>query len=245
MTAKTLASRDAIQWHSDIASAFDSKYRGSPAFQERYALWTGLIDRFSARGDVVLDLGCGSGIFATYAAKRTAQVIALDGSDQMLVLATRKAEHERADNIRFVHSTLEEAPSLGLPLVDLLLCSSVLEYSGQLGHDLAFISSSLRRGGVLLVSMPNGQSLYRTLERWTYRLFGFPKYYGCVKTVTTEAAFKGMLAHHSLEVLDTHFYGAIGWFGRAMRMLGLTRYGDSLVVFACRKVESPPVPTPG
>ena len=245
MTVKTLASRDAIQWHSDIASAFDAKYRGSPAFRERYALWTALIDRFGARDHVVLDLGCGSGIFATYAAKRGAQVIALDGSDQMLALATRKAEQERLNNIRFVHSTLEEAPALGLPLVDLLLCSSVLEYSGRLDRDLHFISSSLKPGGVLLVSMPNAQSLYRRVERWAYRWFGVPRYYGCVKTITGETAFKGVLARHSLEVLDTRFYGAIGWFGGAMRMLGLARYADSLVVFACRKIERLPVPVPG
>lgn len=96
------------------ADRFDGFYRDekrAPFDRLAHAVFRrpGLARRFKATarilGDVagakILDVGCGSGIYAVYFAKRGAEVTGIDFSDPMLDLARRNAEEEGC-RIRFI-----------------------------------------------------------------------------------------------------------------------------------------------
>jgi SAM-dependent methyltransferase len=98
------------------AGRFDSFYRE----EEKRTLFQqmahvvfrkpGLVRRFQAtiealgdvRGKTVLDVGCGSGLYAIYFAQRGAEVTGLDFSANMIELAERNAKDEGC-TIRFLH----------------------------------------------------------------------------------------------------------------------------------------------
>lgn len=56
------------------------------------------------RSDIIVDLGCGAGVFAIEAAKVCSKVYAVDVSQSMLEYAKNKARNEEITNIEFYHS---------------------------------------------------------------------------------------------------------------------------------------------
>ncbi|HED36915.1 MAG TPA: class I SAM-dependent methyltransferase, partial [Ignavibacteria bacterium] len=67
--------KDAVDWHTKIASEFDEKYSNSKYFKERFIIWKRFIDKYSNHNYSVLDLGCGSGTFTFYLAEINRAVI--------------------------------------------------------------------------------------------------------------------------------------------------------------------------
>ena len=53
----------AIAFHDAIALEFNSKYRHSKAFRERFQVWTTLFDRYIPPATRVMDLGLRVGYF--------------------------------------------------------------------------------------------------------------------------------------------------------------------------------------
>lgn len=56
------------------------------------------------KGDILLEIGCGTGIFCIEAAKRCKKVIAIDVSNNMLQYAKNKASERGINNISFINS---------------------------------------------------------------------------------------------------------------------------------------------
>lgn len=79
-----MIARNAIDWHTDIDRNFDQKYTTSKNFRERYFIWTDIIDKYSNDKFLVLDIGCGSGVFSFYSAEKNKEVIGIDASKEML-----------------------------------------------------------------------------------------------------------------------------------------------------------------
>ena len=117
---------DAIAWHSSIAQDFDAKYAASPAFRERFAIWSALIERYVNPQSQVLDAGCGSGVFSAHAAKTAACVLGFDSSEAMVALVEGSAAPDNLGNCRFEVAAPEYLGVLGTRRFDLILCSSVL-----------------------------------------------------------------------------------------------------------------------
>jgi len=104
-----------------------------------------------ARGERILDVGCGPGFFCTELLEEVGEhgrVTGLDASPQMLALARRRcAERE---NIAFA-----EADATSLPVddasFDAALCVQVLEYVADYSKALAELHRAVRPGGRVLV----------------------------------------------------------------------------------------------
>ncbi len=197
---------DAIAFHSRGVETFDRRYRTARDFRERYNLWTHLIRNYSQPSGEVLDVGCGSGIFSFFSATYNRSVLGVDGSSEMIDCCLRKQARLGTGNVRFEQCRIEELPRLNIRPVDLLLCSSVLEYIDGLASSLAVLSSLLRPGGVMIASLPNKLSLYRMLERGLYRLTGRPAYLAHVKNSMTLQQFNAVAMQHRLVLLEARYY---------------------------------------
>jgi 2-polyprenyl-6-hydroxyphenyl methylase/3-demethylubiquinone-9 3-methyltransferase len=211
---------DAVGWHDQIASDFDAGYTRSPAFRERFSLWSDLIARHSKPDDSVLDAGCGSGVFSRVAARHAAKVIALDGSDAMIAIAEQGAASEGLCNITHRVGLLDDLAAWEPAQFDLILSSSVLEYVEDYQATLASLVRLLRPGGRLIISMPNADSHYRRLERIAFKLAGRPRYVAHLKSRSTPRKLKEILAKQGMEVLEARYFAEPPVPSAILRMLG-------------------------
>ncbi|MEZ0610041.1 class I SAM-dependent methyltransferase [Fibrella sp. WM1] len=221
---------DAVTYHSDIAQAFDERYRQSPDFQERYRVWSALLNRYLRPGDRLLDAGCGSGVFSLYAAQRGAIVTAIDGSAAMIDL-TRQAAQRAQLTICAEVDWLPFAHNRGA--FDVVLSSSVLEYVPDLPGTLHSLDQHVALGGLLIVSMPNRRSVYRKLERIVYWLTGRPAYLRHVLHYATPATLLRQLPAYQL--ISHRTYGGTNAYARLLRLCLPTHHADTLFVAVFRK----------
>jgi 2-polyprenyl-3-methyl-5-hydroxy-6-metoxy-1,4-benzoquinol methylase len=221
---------DAVGWHDQIASDFDAGYSRSPAFRERFALWSDLIARHAKPDDAVLDAGCGSGVFSRVAARHAAKVVALDGSGAMITIARQRAATEGLVNIRHQIGMLDELAGWDAASFDLILSSSVLEYVDDFPGVLANLLRLLRPGGRLIISMPNADSIYRRLERLAFRLTGMPRYLAHVKTRSTPTELGELFLREGVAPVETHYFAEPPLPGPLSSALGSNRHRKSLFV---------------
>jgi 2-polyprenyl-3-methyl-5-hydroxy-6-metoxy-1,4-benzoquinol methylase len=226
---------DAVSFHDRTAREFDDLYTRDERFRSRYRVWNGLLARYSRPGFRVLDVGCGSGTLSAFAAPMNGSVLGFDGSVAMVELAQAKCREAGLANTAFRVGRVEELPGLAGEPVDLLLCSSVLEYLAALDTALDALVAATRRGGVLLLSMPNGSSLYRKLEPLTFRLTGRPVIFPYVRSVLTPAGLARRLAARDCALEETAFYGAVPGWSAVCRALGRPAWSETLFVAAFRR----------
>ena len=119
---------------------------------------------------------CGSGVFSFLAAEHNAQVLGIDGSCEMIKLCEQRRVAKSLNRLSFLQKRIEEIPGLGFSPVELVLCSSVLEYVEDLDRGFAILSNLMSTTGTLIVSMPNRLSWYRKLEVLSYRCLRRPSY---------------------------------------------------------------------
>jgi len=228
---------DAIHWHGAIACDFEAAYTRSPRFKERLAVWSELIQRYSKIGGRVLDVGCGPGLLASIAADRAAAVLAFDASLEMVGLAQARVRSAGRHNVRVLQGFIGDPQLLGDQRFDLVVCSSVLEYINQLGAGLDWLVGALDPGGVLLVSLPNGGSLYRKVEGVIHRWIGRPAYYRHVRHVPTSERAGADLVVRGLRVEETRYYSPAPLLSRLARAAGRPELADTMFVLAARRVD--------
>src|SRR5262249_33694444 len=121
---------DAVQYFTSEANSFAASYRHAEDFQERFRIWTELIDRYARRAiaNSCIDIGCGPGMLSFYAAERGLETIGIDASAKMLELGESEKRRRRLDNLQFCQLALPFAGCSSLDPADIILCSSVLEY---------------------------------------------------------------------------------------------------------------------
>ena len=229
-----MTAKNAIDWHTQIATDFDRKYSSSKNFIERYAVWTEILEKYSDNSFHALDIGCGSGIFTFYLAEKNKTVVGLDASTEMLKICQKKLENAEVDNLAFINCNIE---SLGQRLdkkADIVVCSSVLEYLDDLDESLKIIIQSMNKNGLLIFSMPNKQSIYRKIEPLTYNLFGRPEYYKHVRNVCTQKEVENKLKKFNCSILENKYYGETPFLSKVFRKFGLSRYSDNLFITVAR-----------
>ena len=139
---------------------YESVWQGLPedpepwAWRRRRALLVG-----EARpGERVLDLGCGAGRFVAALRDAGADPVGVELAAAAIERARRNAP--RAD-LRLVE------PDGGLPLghgeIDLVWCSEVLEHVPETGAFLNEVRRVLKRGGRVLITVPDHGRLRRAL----------------------------------------------------------------------------------
>jgi ubiquinone/menaquinone biosynthesis C-methylase UbiE len=104
-------------------------------------------------GDVVLDLGSGSGTDALLAAHAAAEgrAIGVDMTDEQLAKARRLAEEAGIDNAEFRRGMIEE-PAVEAGSVDCVISNGVINLSPDKAAVFAAAAASLRPGGRLAIA---------------------------------------------------------------------------------------------
>ncbi|GAC1438994.1 MAG: hypothetical protein NVSMB51_16070 [Solirubrobacteraceae bacterium] len=159
-----------IEYFDAVAPAYARQAANDPSFVERSELYERLIARYGGNGQRAgaraLDLGCGTGVIARHLAGQGFATIGIDGSAGMIA-AGEKLQRDATKGLEFRQAELPLDESIVRELegsVQLLVCSSVIEYIEEDQRFLAHCERLLAPGGVALISFPNRASLYRRLE---------------------------------------------------------------------------------
>ena len=216
----TFQPKNAIDFHSETAVEFNEKYEISPQFQQRYEVWTTLLERYLKPEMKVLDAGCGSGIFSIYLALKKCIVVGVDGSEKMIELCKK---HSQAKNleISFQQSTLPFENIDDFSKQDVILCSSVLEYIVEYEIVIQQFKELLNPEGILVISMPNKDSWYRKIEKYIFKLTGKPPYYHFIQHIFTEKCFTKRLKHFGFELREITYYPNNTIFSRLLKLVGV------------------------
>ena len=112
--------------------------------------------------DFILDIGCGSGVIASFLGESGASVLGIDGSIDAVEYASRTFG---TDRIRFQQALVDETFSVE-QAVDKIYCLEVIEhiYPPQTEQMLQLCYSVLRPGGAIFLTTPNYRSLWPVIE---------------------------------------------------------------------------------
>jgi SAM-dependent methyltransferase len=112
-------------------------------------------------GDKILDLGCGFGRHAYEAARRGAQVVALDaGADEVDGVLGTFAAMVQAGELKesTTHVAVIQGDALNLPFADntfnRVICSEVLEHIPSDKEAMAELARVLKPGGTMAITVP-------------------------------------------------------------------------------------------
>lgn len=225
----------AVTWHSEHAKVFDRRYSYDRLFRERFEVWSNLIAKYSDRESSAMDLGCGSGVFSFLLAAENRDVLAIDASAEMIAMCDEKLSRQPTENLTFRCEDIRNIDAIVSHPVDLMICSSVLEYVDDLDACIGSCVARLNTMGVLLVSFPNRSSLYRIVERYAFAATGYPKYYRFVHNVLTVGELSKRCQDFGLKLLETKYFGYTGVLSPIARKLGIAEYSDKLFLAAFRK----------
>lgn len=129
-----------------------------------------IIDRClpPAKDDIVLDVGCGSGVIAAYLSAKCRRVVAIDANADAIAFAGR---HFNRANLSFVRAFADQPLAENIS-VDKIYCLEVIEhiYSEQAKRMLALWHTMLRPNGRILLTTPNSHSVWPLIEWFMDRL---------------------------------------------------------------------------
>jgi 2-polyprenyl-6-hydroxyphenyl methylase/3-demethylubiquinone-9 3-methyltransferase len=150
---------DAVDFHEELASDWSKKYKNSHFFRERFKVITSVLKRVAVPQTNWLDAGCGDGIFSTVLIDLGANLHGVDGSNKMIALAQDKEPRGMFQVVENL-CTYTDYPKH----FDGILCSSVLEYLHEPNSVLSIFNGSLKKDGVLVITVPNSRSLIRSFQ---------------------------------------------------------------------------------
>ena len=224
---------DTLGLFSGMSDEFDARYGEDPNFIERASRWKELIDRYVRPGAVVYDLGCGPGVFSFYAAGRGAVVTAIDGAAGMVQRCEQKlATHPDKEQlqIRFLMEALPLKRPERFAQGDVILCSSVFEYIPDRESMMRTFQKLLKPGGMLILSVPNRQSVYRVAEKAAFRLTGKPAYLAHVHQQLTRKELEAYFSVHGFRMLSSGYFATKYPFSPLIRkLMGEHRTGNLLL----------------
>jgi 2-polyprenyl-6-hydroxyphenyl methylase/3-demethylubiquinone-9 3-methyltransferase len=166
-------SADAVTYHASLAAGWENRYR-KHAFQLRQTVLMKCLEGRNVSGHLWLDAGCGTGTLSRWLAARGCGVLGIDAASEMIAAAAYAAQaQEYSERLSFVRVSTVARIALNDNLLDGVLCSSVLEYVSDPVACLSEFARVLKPGGLLLVSIPNRNSVVRRAQAACHRLGGF------------------------------------------------------------------------
>lgn len=195
-----------IEGFSSNAQDFAGKYDHDAGFRQRYLVWTDLLDRYVPGRFSAYDIGCGSGIFSFYLADKGLRVHGFDAARGMIELCLRSISEYTDSHIAFSQLLASPETLSGLDEVDLIVCSSVLEYVGDLEGMLRSMAGLLSHTGVIIASIPNCRSVNRKLGLLSFRLTGMPGYYTYVRQMMTIGELRRVASRVGLKILEHSYF---------------------------------------
>ena len=149
------------------AASWSREYRAGGRMADRTVRFLDAACRHCPEPGGALDVGCGSGEIAAWFADAGWHVTAADLSPAMIEVARNKGSGRSIDFVTL-------SPGAGLPFADggfdLVVCSSVLEYVGDLPHHLAEVARVLRPGGWFFATVPDLRHPSRRAEAAKQRI---------------------------------------------------------------------------
>ncbi len=221
-------------FHDIVAYEFDRKYKEKKDFLERYEVLEEIICKHGSNEFIALDVGCGSGVFLKILSEKSKKVYGIDGSGKMLEIATQKLRKYRIQNVSLFNCDLFEIDKY-IKRVDLILCSSVLEYIEDFDGALNYLGNLLNFNGILIITLPNKYSFYRKLLKQTYRLIKKPIYYGVIKNIYSFDVIYNTLKEKNLKILEGKYFAPTFILSSIFRPLGLNKYSDNMFVVVAKK----------
>jgi 2-polyprenyl-3-methyl-5-hydroxy-6-metoxy-1,4-benzoquinol methylase len=172
--ANTAHQENVDDTYNAVGDGWLDRYLTEPSFQARLVHVSGEIAALLQpnASATVLDFGGGAGTFSAIASSSASRVLCLDRAEKMLrtdavhdeVLAeiarTVGATYHPERVIRVV-GDLKSVSCTPSPQFDLVMAIAVLEYIADVATTVATLAALTRRGGHLLVTVPNPRSLVR------------------------------------------------------------------------------------
>ena len=112
-------------------------------------------------GDVVLDVGCGSGAHALRAAGRCRLVVGFDYDGCQLAIGQQLAAERGVENLRLSKASAEASLPFADSTFDKVLFLDVLEHLHQRQTALCEIRRVLSDGGILFLAAPNRETSWK------------------------------------------------------------------------------------
>lgn len=196
----------AVEHFSGYVKQFHAYYEERPEFHERFRIWSELIDKYCDTPALSIDVGCGTGVFSFYLAKKGGRVIGIDGAPNMVSFCEAQRLEQGLENMEFVQAKLPKVDEARLSNADVVISSSVVEYVEDLDASLALLGRLLKPGGVLIVSMPNALSISRVYERLKYKLTGEPGIYRYIRHFTSPLLLERRMRRHGLVRQEARYY---------------------------------------
>jgi len=112
---------------------------------------------------IILDAGCGAGVFAREAMKRGYRVVGIDSSRGMVEKAARVCYAESGRNAQFLQGDVQCLPFKDSSF-DLIVCLGVISYFRSEEKALSELSRVLKPCGTLIVSIVNRAHLVHYLD---------------------------------------------------------------------------------
>ena len=163
---------DAVSYHASLADGWERRCQ-KRSFRMRQAVLLKCLEGRDLAGKVWLDAGCGAGTLARWLAARGCSVLGVDAASEMVAAAHRAAKaQDCSDRLSFVRIGTIARLALDDNLLDGVLCSSVLEYVPDPNACLREFARVLKPGGLLLVSIPNRNSVVRRMQSACHQLGG-------------------------------------------------------------------------
>lgn len=103
--------------------------------------------------DIVLECGCGTGTISIEVAKKVKDIFAIDISSKMIIIAKRKSEENKIDNIHFLQSTVFDEKHK-ICSFDVILAFNVLHYFKNIQKHIERVHELLRPQGVFISVTP-------------------------------------------------------------------------------------------
>ncbi len=221
------------EYFTDEARAFRRQYDTDPAFRERFDVWSRKINELAPGAKSVVDVGCGPGMFALHYARKGLRVVGIDASAGMVRYCEEQRVKEGIAHASFMEDRLPRLAGYQGEPADLVLCSSVLEYVGEIEESLVRLRSLTKPDGLLLVSLPNARSPYRALEVLGYRLLGRPRYIRYVLHRLSAKALSSLAASVGLETVSCVHYAHGDPLSAVLRAVGVpVRFTGNLLLMA-------------
>jgi len=227
----TYKPKDAVAYHGGLAPDWENRYQ-KKSFRARVEALEECFRGRSLEGTSWVDAGCGTGTLSRVLVEHGCKVAGFDAAPGMIQVAREEAmAHPKQENFRFeVCTTIEELPEVA-ESVDGVLCSSVIEYVDDVESSLLEFRRILKPGGVLLVSVPNSESVVRRAQVFTYRWgqrigrqwLSFVEY---SRNEYSAAGFQELLDESGFAVEKILVFGS-----PLPRWMQRWRYGGSLLMF--------------
>lgn len=155
------------------ASGADGDSFDAYAKKRRKELVLELLDRYAGeRKLMLLDVGCGPGLFLEEAARRGHKVCGVDLSEEMIQIANARLKQRIPTTLPCViQGDIERLP-IGSGSVDVVLCLGVLPYLKNEEVGIEEICRVLKNDGFAIVVMPNLIKLGSLLDPYYYLVRG-------------------------------------------------------------------------